>query len=241
MKRRIMSLEIVCLTILIASACFSSGNTAVTMAEETKSAWTIPPTHSPYPTYTLQPEWIREITSIAIVSRTPVPTATKTDWREPTEYYTPLPTVDLAGVPDWIIQSASVAGMEPYEVVYLFNLIQRVARDRDPYPLLDFLRFPLKEVVKCPGDIIETPEEFVRRFPSLMTEAIRANILKQTIDEIFLSWRGMAMEGNTRYDIWLIPYCADQECETHYIVLITFLRYTVFWEMVGMTTTPASC
>jgi hypothetical protein len=232
MKRRTILLFIAIFPILILISCLSSKNMAATLAYETKADWTNPPTYSPYPTYTVQPASTKEVTRIVVVTKTQVPTPTKTDWRDPTVQYTPLPTVDLSDVPPEIIKRASVAGMKPNEVVYLFNMIQRVAKDRDPVPLLDFLRFPLKEWTKCPGDVIETQEEFILRFPSIMTESARANILKLKMEDIFLSWRGMALAANTPFDIWFLAYCTDGNCTTHFIVLEVFIKYSIFWEMV---------
>jgi len=239
-KLIIISIILILILLLIPS-CIPLENIITKYVNETRSAWTVLPTYSPYPTYTIQPSFQKEITRIVVVSKTLVPTPTKTKWRPTTVWYTSVPTVDLTGIPHDIIDRASVAGLEPNEVVYIFNLLQKAAVDRDPNLLLDFLRFPLHQSGKCPGDVIETPEEYVKRFPFLMSETTRKNIIKMKIEDTFLSWRGMGLKANYPYDIWIIPYCGDTECKTTFIVLEKFLEYSIFWELVNGNPNSTPC
>jgi hypothetical protein len=223
--------------VLMAVACVPLSDWMAAAGDGFGSSPSVLPTYTLYPTYTILPESTREITKLAVITNTPDPTPTKTDWKPTPVRYTPLPTADLTDLPENIIQGSMVSGVEPYEAVYLFNLLQKVAQDRDPRPLLEFFRFPLHQTGKCPGDVIENPEEFVRHFSTIMNETTRKNILQIKLEDVFLNWRGMALAANYRYDIWITAYLGG---EGTYFVMESFLGYSIFWERVEADPDPAT-
>jgi hypothetical protein len=206
------------LFILILQGCNPNGQLASEMTTNI--------TNTPNSTYT----------QTSISSNTPTITITNT----PINYYTSLPSVDISNVPTRLSGAADAfTNLTTNEIVYLINLLKQVAKDRDPYPLLDFIVFPMHEFHRCPGDVINTPSEFVDRFSEFMTERTRNNILNLSWDDIGLTWEGLGIAVNSPYDIWFVPYCDNKECAGGYhIVMVAFFGYGTYWDYVEGKPTP---
>jgi hypothetical protein len=167
-------------------------------------------------------------------TRTRFPTRTKapkisrtsTSMFSPTFTATQLPTVADEKIPQRVKDWAASAGMTPSEVVYIVNQIQSAARDYNPKLLIDFLLFPLHQEFRCPGDMIETPDEFVERFPELMDEKTRSGILNFMMEDLIINSYGVGLEfeiGDYTEVIWFSAYCNDTGCDNHHFVFITLL------------------
>jgi hypothetical protein len=137
--------------------------------------------------------------------------------------------------------------MTPEEVLSTLNLIKDALRTYDPLALLDLIQFPLQQCGRCPGDLIETPEEFVERFPALLDDTTRDGLLALPPEAVFISWRGVAMPvwDETHFDtpIWFEGFCDTADCDTTYVGITAFLGYCPFSEADGhitsdLVTTP---
>jgi hypothetical protein len=168
-------------------------------------------------------------------------TPTLTDTGTRTKYYTAFATVDISNVPSRIIGAGdkNFGGFSTNDIVYLINMLKKSAKDRDPYQLLDFMIFPMHKLGRCPGDVIETPSEFINRFSEFMTESTRTNILNFDWDDVWPKWSGLGIAINYRYDIWFTAYCTNDDCiPPHHIVAESFLGYGPYWDLVEGHPTP---
>jgi hypothetical protein len=159
----------------------------------------------------------------------------------PTFTATQLPTVADEKIPQRVKDWAASAGMTPSEVVYIVNQIQSAARDYNPKLLIDFLLFPLHQEFRCPGDMIETPDEFVERFPELMDEKTRSGILNFMMEDLIINSYGVGLEfeiGDYTEVIWFSAYCNDTGCDNHHFVFITLLGYSINEVTWGPEYTP---
>jgi hypothetical protein len=168
-------------------------------------------------------------------SRTPTSRETST----PTRYFSPLPTVDISNVPSEIIGIGDLFGFSASDVEYLLRLLRKVARNRDPYPLLDFIQFPIHVLQRCPGDVIENSDEFIERFPEFMDDTTRYNMMNLDWKDVFIKYDGMGIKVNTRFDVWFVPTCSTIECVPPYhINLVRFFDYGTYRDMVEGNPTP---
>jgi len=170
------------------------------------------------------------------LSRTSIPTKTKKATIKPTNKYTSLPTIDPSSIPNYLLTSVSDWPYTASEIVYLFNLLKMSFTNHDPMLLLDFLQFPLKEVNRCPGDIIETPEEFIERFPEITNQVTKEVIENMKIENIILRQREyLGFNIVSPYDVWFAFYCSNNECgysSTHHIILDRFFNYAPYYEVI---------
>jgi hypothetical protein len=148
----------------------------------------------------------------------------------PNARHTSLPTINPSLIPPELIQAGKYSSITPEEAVYLFNLLQKSAKDRDPYLLLEYFHLPIHEPQRCPGDLITTSEDFVKRFPELMNESTRTKILSLKLSDIALGMDGMALAVNSRFDIWFVASCDSSSCESKRIILTSFLGFVTYWD-----------
>jgi hypothetical protein len=137
--------------------------------------------------------------------------------------YTDLPTIDPSIIPPELIEAGRYSDISPSEAIFLLNILKLSAKNRDPNLLLDYFLFPIHESGRCPGDIITTSNDFITRFPEIMSDSTRENILKVQISDILLGMDGMALEVNSKYDIWFVHY-------DNRILLTSFLGFVTYWD-----------
>jgi hypothetical protein len=184
------------------------------------------------------------ITSTAIYTPTQSPSTSRTQTftlsKTPSKYYTALPSIDISNIPSRIYEGAEAYNIfTTNEIAYLVNILKKSAKDRDPYPLLDFIVFPMHELNRCPGDVINTPSEFVTRFPEFMTDTTRNNILNLNWDDVWPNDEGLGIAVNSPFDVWFITYCDNNNCAGgRHIVLNGYFGYGTYWEYVEGYPTP---
>jgi hypothetical protein len=153
----------------------------------------------------------------------------------PVRKITTLPTINENDIPQWIIDEAKSTDMTPSEIMYVYNAIRSAARDKNPYPLLDFLQFPLHKNGRCPGDVIETPEEFVNRFPEFLNDRTREifmNFSEKSIitDDGLVGFVYASM--TEEYSVWFGHVCKSINCSSGNILLFRIFDYITWWQMV---------
>ncbi len=166
-------------------------------------------------------------------SRMAKPTRTQT---EKIILFTPLPTIDPSNMPPGFQGTDSGLPFSKSEIVYLFNLLKMSFTNHDPLPLLEFLIFPLNESSRCPGDIIETPEEFVERFPEITSRVTNEIINNMKPDNSIIRQREyLGFEIVSPFDVWFTFYCSNTECggsDTHHIIIHRFLDYSPYYDVI---------
>jgi hypothetical protein len=179
------------------------------------------------------------LTNMPLLLKSWTPSVIETELKKQTEKYTPLPTVDLSNVPPEILRAGDIWSLSANDIVYLVELIKKVARDRNPTLLFDFMQFPLHQNERCPGNIIETKEEFINMFSEIVDEETRFKMMNIEYSDIGISYDGFGIAVNNRYDIAFVPLCDDLECNgTYHIFMNRFLGYTTYWDMVEGYPTP---
>jgi hypothetical protein len=168
-----------------------------------------------------------------ILSQMEKPTRTLT---EMSILYTPLPTIDLSNMPPSFQGTDSGLPFSKSDVVYLFNVLKMSFTNHDPLPLLDFLIFPLNESNRCPGDIIETQEEFIERFPEITSRVTADVITKMKPENAIIRQREfLGFNIVSPYDVWFTFYCSSTECggkDTHHIIIHRFLDYSPYYDVI---------
>jgi hypothetical protein len=166
-------------------------------------------------------------------SRIVKPTRTQT---EKIILFTPLPTINPSNMPPGFQGTDSGLPFSKSEIVYLFNLLKKSFSNHDPLPLLEFLIFPLNESSRCPGDIIETPEEFIKRFPEITSRVTNAVISNMKPEKHILRQREyLGFNIVSPFDVWFTFYCSDKECggsDTHHIIIHRFLGYSPYYDVI---------
>jgi hypothetical protein len=153
---------------------------------------------------------------------------------------TPLPTIPEENIPQWINDAASGTGMTPSEIIYVYNIIKTAVRENNPRLIIDFIQFPLHENDRCPGDIIETPEEFINRFASIVDEITRNDIINFTTQSIVIKDQLVGLGVNKKqgdldyFDtlVWYGHECNSENCDEGKIIFYRFMNYLTYWEMV---------
>ncbi len=178
---------------------------------------------------------------IANVSPTKTPTKTLSISTSPSPSLFPvrkatnLPTINENDIPQWIIDESKSTSMTPSEILYVYNAIRSSARDENPYPLLDFLQFPLHQNGRCPGDVIETPDEFVDRFPEFLTDRTR-EIFMNFSEKSIITHDGLVgfvyASMTENYAVWFGHVCKSNKCSSGNILLFRIFDYITWWQMV---------
>jgi hypothetical protein len=137
--------------------------------------------------------------------------------------------MDGEKIPKEILEGAFRTGFTPDEIMYFFTVIQNSVRDGNPYPLADMILFPIHEESKCPGDVLETREEFIDRYSDLMDEKTRSEILSIKAEELLMGTYGVGIEKlgvwNPKSIIWISGFCDSAECGSYSIYITHILGY----------------
>jgi hypothetical protein len=183
------------------------------------------------PSFTILPTVTNSITP----RRTPTITNTMT----PSQYYSPLPKMDISNIPTEIVGIDDLFGFSASDVEYLLALLRRVAKERDPSLLVDFILLPMHVLQRCPGNVIETPGEFIYEFLNYMDDTTRYHMMNLSWKDVFIKYDGMGIKVNTRFDIWFAPICRNKECDPpHHIIMVRFFDYGTYWDLLEGHPTP---
>jgi hypothetical protein len=111
-----------------------------------------------------------------------------------------------------------MVGLTPEQLLSTFFLIRESLATGDARPLTPLMVFPVHQCGRCPGDVIETPEEFTDRYLEIVDEATRQGLIALRPEDIFISWRGarlMTWEAPTSPpQVGFEGYCETPRCET---------------------------
>jgi hypothetical protein len=165
-------------------------------------------------------------TAAPTIRPTPTQTATPTSTPSPTRSFqlaTPAPSTTY---PPNIERLSIYSGMEAWEIVAVYTVIHNALVADDPKPLAELIHYPIIGCGRCGGLTLETPEDFIKAYPSLIVEKTRLALAREKLEELGGNYMGVMFGGG---EIWVSALCPDASCQTHTIYIIKFIDYCQYW------------
>lgn len=99
-----------------------------------------------------------------------------------------------------------------------FDAIQEAVANEDASAFAAWVSYPIKVVADGEAMTISDETQFAEHFDNIVTEEIRAAILDQTWETLFVNYQGV-MFGNGQ--VWLNGICKDDACAEFDVRIIT--------------------
>lgn len=104
----------------------------------------------------------------------------------------------------------------PYEEA--FEAIQAAVAADDAEAVAEWVAYPVNVTVDGEAYSVEGPEGFVEHYDGIVTEEVKAAVVDQQYEELFVSAEGV-MFGNGQ--MWLNGICRDDACAEFDVRIIT--------------------
>jgi hypothetical protein len=110
------------------------------------------------------------------------------------------------------------AGLKDEEVAeFLRELKGAIARD-DRAKVASLVRYPTEVRLNGKGELtsIEDAQEFVAKYPAIMTERVLRDIATAEVSNLFANWKGVKIG---RGSIWFAGLCEDRVCGQYKLMI----------------------
>ncbi len=85
----------------------------------------------------------------------------------------------------------SVAGLTDREVEGFLDSLKAAVANDDRQAVAVMVRYPIRVQLDGSGTMVASADDFVRRYPDIMTDHVRGSVLAQEVAELFVNWQGV--------------------------------------------------